>query len=76
MHRVDHWHEALVEHTKNREWTELDIEGLAHKIGHSALMSAEGVLEVLEYQQQVDERISAERQHDQVFIQPSFEDGI
>ena len=24
MHRVDHWHEALVEHTKNREWTELD----------------------------------------------------
>lgn len=65
--RVDHWHEALVEHLENREWSEVQIQELTHRIGHSALLSCEGILEVLEYQQEVDERISAEKDHDRVF---------
>lgn len=63
-HRVDHWHEALVEHLTHREWSESQIEALSRDIGRSALMSHEGVLRVLEVQQQVDEQISAEKEHD------------
>lgn len=72
-HRVDHWHEALVEHLTNREWSPSQIEALSHDIGRSALMSSEGVLRVLEVQQQVDEQIAAEREMDRVFFEDSIE---
>lgn len=66
-HRVNHWHEALVEHLTEREWSEEDIAHFAHMIGHSALMSEQGVLSVLEFQQATDERIEAERQYDKLY---------
>lgn len=66
-HRVDHWHDRLVEHLQEREWSDVQIINLTHKIGHSALLSCEGVLSVLEYQQQIDENIQAEKEHDRVF---------
>lgn len=71
-HRVDHWHEALVEHLTNREWSQSQIEALSHDIGRSALMSSEGVLRVLEVQQQVDEQIAAEKEHDRWAIGQEF----
>lgn len=66
-HRVNHWHEALVEHLTEREWGEEDIAHFAHMIGHSALMSEQGVLSVLEFQQATDERIQAEKDYDKLY---------
>lgn len=66
--RRDIWHEALVEHLQEREWSDVQIINLTHRIGHSALLSCEGILEVLEYQQEVDEGIAAQKEHDRVFI--------
>jgi hypothetical protein len=71
-HRKDHWHEALVEHLENREWADIQIINLTHRIGRSALMSCEGVLEVLEYQQMIDEQIAAEKEHDRWAIGRQF----
>lgn len=67
-HRVNHWHEALVEHLDQREWSEGDKVHFLHMIGHSALMSEQGVLSVLEFQQATDERIQAEKDFDEVFV--------
>lgn len=71
-HRVDHHWEALKEHLEAREWTEQDIQDLHHHIGHSALISSEGALELFERQQQVDERIAAEKEHDRWAIGREF----
>lgn len=73
-HRVNHWHEALIDHVTEREWTDEDIAHLSHMIGHSALMSEQGVLAVLEFQQAIDERIEAEKQFDEVFV-PGAQQG-
>jgi hypothetical protein len=74
-HRVNHWHEALVEHLQNREWSDIQIINLTQKIGRSALMSCEGVLEVLEFQQEVDECIASQKEFDEVFAPPLPFDG-
>lgn len=66
-HHRDIYFERLQEHLLEREWSEVQILNLAHRIGRSALMSHEGVLEVLEYQQQIDENIQAQKDHDRVF---------
>lgn len=71
-HRVDHWHEALVEHLQEREWSDVQITNLTHRIGHSALLSCEGILEVLEYQQEVDEAIVAQKEADRWAIGREF----
>lgn len=59
--------EQLEEHIERRGWTKEDKDHFFHMIGHSALMSEQGVLSVLEYQQATDERIAAEEQCDEVF---------
>lgn len=71
-HRVNHWHEALIGHVTERDWSDEDIAHLSHMIGHSALMSEQGVLTVLEFQQATDERIQAERDFDEVFVHPQL----
>ncbi len=63
-YRVNHHEEALIEHINEREWTQEDKEHFLHMIGRSALMSAQGVLTVLEFQQATDERIEAEKEFD------------
>jgi hypothetical protein len=74
-YRRDEHYERLVEHCADREWSDVQIINLAHKVARSALMSFEGVLEILEYQQQVDEGIAAEKEYDQHYIpQEYFED--
>lgn len=67
MLRRDEYRERLVEHLQEREWTQVQIINLTHKIGHSALMSNQGVLEVLEYQQIIDENIQAQKDFDRVY---------
>jgi hypothetical protein len=71
--RRDIWHERLVEHLQEREWSDVQIINLTHKIGHSALMSHEGVLEVLEYQQSIDEQIQAEKDFDKTYHPTLFD---
>lgn len=73
MHRVNHWELALIEHLENREWSQSQIEAMSRDIGHSALMSHEGVLRVLETQQQIDEQIQAEKRYDELFVCPQIE---
>ncbi len=73
-HRVNHWHEALVEHLTEREWSDEDKAHFLHMVGHSALMSEQGVLSVLEFQQATDERIQAEKDFDEVFV-PGAQQG-
>ncbi len=46
--------QKLVDHLDSREWTDVQIANLLQKVGRSALLSSQGVLEVLEYQQQID----------------------
>lgn len=72
MIRRDEYHERLVEHLTEREWSNVQITNLAHRIARSALMSFEGVLEVLEYQQQIDENIAAQKEHDRWSIASQF----
>ena len=64
--------EALTSHLEAREWTERDIQPLIRMIGTTALTSDQGALRILEYQQAIDERIEAEKQHDEVFVQPEL----
>lgn len=66
--------EALTSHLEAREWTEKEINQLICMIGTTALTSEQGALRILEYQQATDERIEAEKQHDEVFIQPPLFD--
>lgn len=78
-HRVNHYHEQLIEHLDERKWSDEDKQNFLHMIGRSALMSTQGVLAVLEYQQATDERIEAERRFDEAFVpgipQDFFEAG-
>lgn len=72
-HRVNHHEQALLEHINEREWTQEDKDHFLHMIGRSALMSHEGVLRVLETQQQIDEQIQAEKRYDELFVCPQIE---
>lgn len=67
-HRNDFHRERLVEHLQEREWTQEDIEHFTHMVGHSALLSSESAMFVLEFQQATDERIQAEKDYDEVFV--------
>lgn len=60
--------EALTSHLEAREWTDREINQLICMIGTTALTSEQGALRILEYQQATDERIEADKQHDEVFI--------
>lgn len=73
-HYPNRHREALTSHLEAREWTERDIQPLIRMIGTTALTSDQGALRILEYQQAIDERIEAEKQHDEVFIQPPLFD--
>lgn len=50
-----------------REWTAEDKDHFLHMVGHSALLSTESALHVLEFQQATDERIAAEKAFDRTF---------
>lgn len=54
----------LYEHLDEREWTADDMNRIARLIASTDLIGEQVVLEVLEIQQDVDERIDAEIQHD------------
>lgn len=73
-HRIDFFKERLVEHLQEREWTQEDIEHFTHMVGHSALLSSESAMFVLEFQQATDERIQAEKDYDEVFV-PGAQQG-
>ena len=73
-HYPNRHREQLTSHLEAREWTERDIQPLIRMIGTTALTSDQGALRILEYQQAIDERIEAEKQHDEVFIQPPLFD--
>lgn len=67
-HRVNFYHEQLMEHLTQREWTDEDKSHFLHMVGRSALMSEQGVLAVLEFQQATDERIEGEKAFDEAFV--------
>ena len=73
-HYPNHHREQLTSHLEARDWTERDITPLLRMIATTALTSDQGALRILEYQQAIDERIEAEKQHDEVFIQPPLFD--
>ena len=74
-HRVDHYREALAEHLTEREWHPKEVESFVTMIGRSALSSYQSALNILEYQQAVDEMVQAQKDHDRVFIpQPTLFD--
>jgi len=74
-HRRNEYLERLQEHMDEREWSEEDKEHFLHMVGHSALLSTQSALSVLEFQQLTDERIEAEKQHDQVFSGDGWGNG-
>lgn len=67
-HRRNEYLERLQEHMVEREWSEEDKDHFLHMVGHSALLSTESALHVLEFQQATDERIAAEKAFDETFI--------
>ena len=72
-HRRNEYLERLQEHMEEREWTEEDKEHFLHLVGHSALLSTQSALSVLEFQQATDERIEAEKKYDELFVCPVLE---
>lgn len=58
------WQEALHEHLTNRDWSKEQIHEMSRLIGRSALLTNEGVLEVLELQQKTDELVEAQKECD------------
>jgi len=58
--------EKLQAHLLEREWSEEQVINLANKVGR-LLMSHEGALEILEFQQEVDEGIQAQKDFDAVY---------
>ena len=56
--------QQLVDHLDEREWSDVQIANLLQKVGRNALLGSQSVLEVLEYQQSIDEQIEAEKEHD------------
>ena len=71
-HRNDFYHEQLVDHITERDWSEEDKTHFLHMIGHSALMSEQGALSILEFQQATDERVQAEKEFDRWAIGRQF----
>jgi hypothetical protein len=71
-HRNDFHYEALHEHLVNRDWSKEQIHAMTHLIGRSALLTNEGVLEVLELQQETDELIEAQKECDRWAIGRGF----
>jgi len=67
-HRRNEYLERLQEHLDEREWTTEDKEHFLHMVGHSALLSTQSALSVLEFQQITDERIQAEKDFDETFV--------
>lgn len=59
--------EKLTSHLAEREWNEQEINSFVSMIGRSALSSYQSALNILEYQQAVDEQVQAEKQCDEVF---------
>jgi len=67
------YYAALAEHLENREWSEVQVMNMMHKvIGNYATVSAQTVLEVLEMQQEVDECIASKKEFDRAFVPQSF----
>lgn len=60
-------YKKVCEHLQEREWNEVQIINFTHKAAQIGSTGLRGVLELLEYQQQVDENIQAGKQHDKVF---------
>lgn len=72
MRSPDLYKEQIIEHLEQRDWNEREINGLLRMIGSSALMSEQGALNILLYQQTTDEIVEASKQHDEIFIQDSL----
>lgn len=72
--RTHLYHELLIHHLEERDWTEDDRLHFLRMVGRNTLLSAQSALAVLEFQQATDERITAEKQHDEVFYQPPLFD--
>lgn len=64
MGKPEFHYEALVSHLEEREWSEVQIANLAHMSVTADVMSLQGILRILKYQQEVDEQIAAEKEHD------------
>lgn len=67
MGKPEFHYEALVSHLEEREWSEVQIANLAHMSVTADVMSLQGILRILKYQQEVDEQIAAEKQFDEVY---------
>lgn len=67
-YRVDHHREALIEHLTNREWHPKEVASFVRMIGHSALSSYQSALNILEYQQAVDELVQAQKDQEQGIV--------
>jgi len=72
--RTQLYHELLIHHLEERDWTEEDRLHFLRMVGRSTLLSAQSALAVLEFQQATDERIQAEKDYDEVFCQPTLFD--
>lgn len=66
-HRNNFYRQEFEEYLKSKEWSPEDIERVARKIGHSATGSFEFTLNILRDVAEVDERIAAEKEFDEVF---------
>ena len=66
------FYQDLYSHLEAREWADVQIVNLLHKIGRSSLLSCEGVLELFEYQQAVDEQVEAEKEYNRWAIGREF----
>lgn len=75
MLRRNEYEQRFNEHLQAREWSADDIARFGQVVHHSALISYEGALEILELQQEVDERIEAEKAFDSVFDPNQLELG-
>lgn len=66
------FYQDLYSHLEAREWSDIQIVNLMQKIGRSSLLSCEGVLGVLEYQQAIDEQVEAEKEYNRWAIGREF----
>jgi len=63
----NYWYGELVKHLGDKEWSDVQITDLAMKIGRSTMLSCEAAVELLEYVQNIDEQIAAQKEYDAVF---------
>jgi len=63
----NYWYGELVKHLEDKEWSDVQINNLAMKIGRSTMLSCEAAVELLEYVQNIDEEIAAQKEYDAVF---------